>query len=175
MSSLSNSQRQNLLSELDALRRFCLSLTGNNHDADDLLQMTVERLLDKGMPDDAHTLKWGYRVCRNIWIDELRSREVRQRYVKSDTEQDANIPSAQDSAEQEHQMATIAAALNKLPEDQQMALTLVAIEGRTYAETAVILQIPVGTVMSRISRARRNLTDLLNDTTSASSDKRQNQ
>jgi len=62
MPSLGDSQREALLSELGGLRKFCYSLTGNAADADDLLQITVERLLDKGMPEDAHPAKWAYRV-----------------------------------------------------------------------------------------------------------------
>ena len=80
MSSLSDSQREALLAELGGLRKFCLSLTGNPSDADDLLQATVERVLEKGMPADAHPAKWAFRVCKNAWIDELRSRNVRQKY-----------------------------------------------------------------------------------------------
>ena len=80
MLSLSDSQRELLLAELSGLRGFCYSLTGNHADADDLLQITVERVLKKGMPADAHAAKWAYRVCKNAWIDEIRSRDVRQKY-----------------------------------------------------------------------------------------------
>ena len=76
MPSLNTRQRSDLMSELGGLRRFCLSLTGAAADADDLLQSTVERMLEKGMPEDAHTAKWVYRVCKNIWIDEVRARQV---------------------------------------------------------------------------------------------------
>ncbi len=86
MPTLSDSQREAQMAELGGLRRFCYSLTGNNADADDLLQSTVERLLQKGMPEDAHAAKWSYRVCKNVWIDELRSRDVRQRYPATVTD-----------------------------------------------------------------------------------------
>ena len=56
------------MAELGGLRRFCYSLTGSAADADDLLQATVEKLLLKGMPEDAHTAKWSYRVCKNVEI-----------------------------------------------------------------------------------------------------------
>ena len=69
MPSLSDVQRQELLADLGGLRRFCLSLTGSAADADDLLQATVERILDKGMPEDAHTAKWAFRVCKKGGID----------------------------------------------------------------------------------------------------------
>ena len=87
MPALSDSQREALMAELGGLRRFCYSLTGNAADADDLLQATVEKLLNKGMPEDAHPAKWAYRVCKNVWIDEIRAREVRQRHAGSVAEE----------------------------------------------------------------------------------------
>ena len=158
MSSLSEFQREILLAELGGLRKFCLSLTGNVADADDLLQTTVEKILEKGMPEDAHAAKWAYRTCRNAWIDELRSREVRQKYPRQAAHETVSeAPSAERVASDENRVAAVSAALNKLPEEQRMALTLVAVDGKTYAEAADILEVPVGTIMSRIARARRSL------------------
>ena len=85
MANLTAQQRQDLIEELPRLKRFCLSLTSDPADADDLLQITVERLLEKGMPEDAHVAKWSHRVCRNCWIDEIRSRDVRSRYALSES------------------------------------------------------------------------------------------
>ena len=75
---LSDLQREALLAELGGLRKFCISLTGTVADGDDLLQATVERVLEKGMPEDAHVAKWAYRVCKNAWIDEIRARDGRR-------------------------------------------------------------------------------------------------
>ncbi len=161
MPSLSDSQREGLLAELGTLRKFCLSLTGSPADADDLLQATVERILEKGMPDDAEVNRWAYRVCRNAWIDELRSREVRNRYPAQATDLVDDTPSAEQSAIESGEMAAVTAALHKLPEGQRLALTLVAIEGKSYAEAADILEVPVGTIMSRIARARKQLVETL--------------
>jgi RNA polymerase sigma factor (sigma-70 family) len=160
MPSLSSSQREALLEELSGLRRFCFSLTGSHADADDLLQATVEKVLEKGMPEGAHAARWAYRVCKNAWIDELRSREVRQRYPEQAEEPDGN-PSAEWVAGQEREVNAVIDALEKLPTEQRLALTLVAVEGKTYAEAADILEVPVGTIMSRIARARRHLVDTL--------------
>lgn len=161
MSSLSDSQREVLLSELGAIRKFCFSLTGSAADADDLLQATVERVLDKGMPGDAHPVKWAYRVCKNAWIDELRSREVRHKYPHSvESEENETSPSAEQTASGERQIEAVSAALEQLPRDQRLSLTLVAIEGKSYAEAAEILEVPVGTIMSRIARARQQLMEL---------------
>lgn len=161
MSALSESQQQALMGELAGLRRFCYSLTGSPADADDLLQTTVEKLLHKGMPADAHTAKWCYRVCKNVWIDEIRSRGVRYRHSSAVIELDEpeTSPSAEHVAEGEREIAAVAAALDELPTDQRIALMLVTVEGKTYAEAAEILEVPVGTIMSRIARARKNLLD----------------
>lgn len=147
------------MAELSGLRKFCFSLTGGAADADDLLQTTVERILDKGMPDDANAAKWAYRVCKNAWIDELRSRDVRQKYPQIAVDDGAEAPSAERSASIDQDISAVSAALEKLPRDQRLALTLVAVEGKTYAEAAEILEVPTGTIMSRIARARRSLMD----------------
>lgn len=146
------------MAELGPLKKFCYSLTGSPADADDLLQVTVERILEKGMPADAHVAKWAYRVCRNAWIDEVRSREVRQRYPQQAVEEERDMaPSAEQEASQEQNIGELAQALQALPEDQRTALVLVAVDGKSYAEAAEILEVPVGTIMSRIARARKNL------------------
>ena len=159
MSMLSDLQREALLAELGGLRKFCISLTGTVADGDDLLQATVERVLEKGMPKDAHVAKWAYRVCKNAWIDEIRSRDVRQKYPQLVVDEDNDTPSAEQSASGERELETVSAALAELPVEQRLALTLVAIDGKTYAEAAEILDVPVGTIMSRIARARRNLVE----------------
>jgi RNA polymerase sigma factor (sigma-70 family) len=160
MRALSGSQTEMLLNELGGLRRFCFSLTGNGADADDLLQMTVERVLDKGMPEDAHAAKWAYRVCKNAWVDELRSRQVRHKYLELVAELPGEAPSAQQTASNQQELATVGDALEQLPTEQRLALTLVAIEGKTYSEAAEILEVPVGTIMSRIARARKQLVEI---------------
>jgi RNA polymerase sigma-70 factor (ECF subfamily) len=160
MSALSDLQRELLLAELGGLRKFCFSLTGSAADADDLLQTTVEKVLEKGMPQDAHAARWAYRICKNAWIDELRSREVRHRYPQAAGVQYDSAPSAEQVASGERQMAAVSSALDQLPVEQRLALTLVAIEGKTYAEAAQVLEVPVGTIMSRIARARRKLVQI---------------
>ncbi len=160
---INDSQRQSVLAELPALRRFCMSLTGSDADADDLLQSTVERVLTRGMPGDAHPSKWVFRVCRNVWIDELRFREVRVRMAHMVVEDPSHAAPLERVAGGELETRSVMTALTGLPEDQRMALSLVAIEGKSYAEAADIMQIPVGTIMSRIARARKALADQFSD------------
>lgn len=159
MSKLSAPQRQQFLAELPGLKRFCLSLTGNSADADDLLQATVERVLERGMPEDAHLARWSYRVCKNMWIDEVRAREVRTRHAMAVAQGGVSetAPSAEALSSAQLQLDAVYESLRRLPEEQRLALTLVAIEGKSYAEAAEILEVPIGTIMSRIARARKQL------------------
>jgi len=161
LSRLSKHQNRLLLSELQGLKRFCLSLTGDVADAEDLLQLTVERVLERGMPADAHVAKWSYRVCRNIWLDELRSREVRQRYAATAVASGWVAAESADDGFGRVELERVDAAMQSLPEEQRSALLLVAVEGRSYAEVSEILDIPLGTVMSRVARARRGLAEKL--------------
>jgi RNA polymerase sigma-70 factor (ECF subfamily) len=160
MGSLTAVQRQELMAELGGLKRFCVSLTGSDADADDLLQGTVERLLQRGVPADAHMARWAYRVCRNLWIDELRAREVRSRHAMGHAQSAAALaaaPSAEDETAMRRSLEALERSLGQLPQEQRMALVLVAVDGKSYAEAAEILEVPIGTIMSRIARARKQL------------------
>ena len=160
MASLTAQQRQDLIEELPRLKRFCLSLTSDPSDADDLLQITVERLLEKGMPYDAHVAKWSHRVCRNLWIDEIRSRDVRNRYAQSESVvEGAGTTSA--NSDDSVQLDRVSAAMDRLPTEQRAALVQVAVEGCSYAEAAALLEVPIGTIMSRVARARKALAEVL--------------
>jgi RNA polymerase sigma-70 factor (ECF subfamily) len=145
---------------LDALRRFSSALTGNPADGDDLAQGTVERLLEKGVPADATFAAWMYRVCRNLWIDQVR-RDARMTTPGQD-----DLERRMDSLDGERTvmlmmtMGEIEAAMRKLDVDQREVLALVAIEECSYREAAEILEIPIGTVMSRVARARKRLLEL---------------
>ena len=159
MSQLTANQKAVLMNELTGLKRFSTSLTGDRHDADDLLQLTVERVLERGMPKDAHAGKWAYRVCRNLWLDELRAREVRSRFAKAEATGNGD-PGVNDAGGLERlEFERVEQAINTLSEEQRTVLLLVAIEGRSYAEVAEVLNIPIGTVMSRVARARRSLAE----------------
>jgi len=157
---LSAEQRSALMGELKGLKRFSLSLTQSEADADDLLQATVERLLERGIPADAHTARWAYRVCKNLWIDELRSREVRLRHATAmaqTSEAFEVAPSAETQSIGESTLARVNDALLRLSEEQRLALVLVTVDGKSYAEAAEIMDVPIGTIMSRIARARKQL------------------
>ena len=94
---------------------------------------------------------------KNAWVDEVRSRGVRQKHLDQAGEQGQEAPSAEQTAGDERHIAAVFWELEQLPEDQRLALTLVAIDGKTYSEAAEILDVPIGTIMSRIARARKQL------------------
>ena len=160
MKRLSSKQRQAMLDQIGNLRRFCFSLTGHSADADDLLQQTIERILDRGLPEDAHIGKWAFTVCKNLWLDEIRSRQVRKRHVQVTHEEETGV-SAEREVSAVQEVSDLMDALDNLPKDQRLALVLVAIEGKSYSEAAEILDVAQGTIMSRISRARKNLEEQL--------------
>ncbi|SFR51402.1 RNA polymerase sigma-70 factor, ECF subfamily [Pseudidiomarina maritima] len=156
--------KQQISSILPALRRFALSLCGNVADADDLLQTTVERLLTRSVPEDAELIAWAFKVCRNAWIDEHRARKVRENAVHHEQLQES---SSTDDAQRIHaqlELHQVDAALEQLPNEQREAIALVAIQGLSYREAADILEVPTGTIMSRLARARSKLAELLQHT-----------
>jgi RNA polymerase sigma-70 factor (ECF subfamily) len=158
-------RRQEITGILPNLRRFVLSLTGSMADADDLLQSTVERLLERGLPADAEVMPWSLRVCRNLWIDELRHRKVqREASDQIAAGRDASVCGEQQVLG-ELTLAEVQQVLASMPDEQCAVLELVAVEGYAYKEAAAVLGIPIGTVMSRLARARSALAELYSLTT----------
>jgi RNA polymerase sigma-70 factor (ECF subfamily) len=143
------------------LRRFAYSLTGTSADADDLVQATFERILKKDIPEDIEAVKWAFKVCRNVWIDEYRSQKVRQRATRAPELQEKQVDNQSAPHEAKEHLAKVNAAMSTLPDDQRSILSLVALKGMSYKEVAAISDIPVGTVMSRLSRARTSLLSIL--------------
>lgn len=153
--------KQEITELLPMLRRFAYSLTGSMDDADDLLQNTVERLLARDTPDDADLAKWAFRVCRNVWIDECRSRKVRREAAEQPELTDGQVVDGQHQTTKEIEWNRVDAAMSRLPEDQRQIISLVAIQGMPYKVVAEILDVPKGTVMSRLARARKALSEAL--------------
>lgn len=150
-----------MLAALPRLRRFARSLTGNRHDADDLMQTTVERVLERGLPENADVTRWMFKVCRNLWIDEVRARDVRQRAAQTPELAEQPTVSGEATAIGELTLREVDTAMAALPEEQRAVVSLVAVEGLTYREAAEVLDTPIGTIMSRLARARAALTERL--------------
>lgn len=143
------------------IRRFAYSLTGSRHDADDLLQNTIERILSRGVPDDVELAKWAFRVCRNIWIDEYRARKIRNNAARLPELEEPTVD-GEHMVYQQITLNEVNSAMEKLPDDQRSILALIAVQGMSYKEVAETLSIPMGTVMSRLARARVALHEYLN-------------
>lgn len=151
-----------ILENLTSLRRFAYSLTNNVSDADDLVQIVVEKLLKKPIPDTIKPLPWIFRVCKNTWIDEIRSREVRKPDENVEVEHITSSGS-DNEIEQELQKRDLKAAMSALPNSHREVISLIIVSGFSYAETADSLDIPIGTVMSRVARAREKLASKLRE------------
>ncbi|MBB1403052.1 RNA polymerase sigma factor [Pseudoalteromonas sp. SG45-1] len=146
---------------LPMLRRFAYSLTGSKADADDVVQITIEKLLVKGIPDDVEPAKWAFKICRNVWIDEYRSRKVRQNTAQADILPEPISSNEHQALENIQMLKNVNTALGQLPEEQCAIVSLVAVQGMAYKEVAHTLDIPIGSVMSKLSRARITLYNLI--------------
>jgi RNA polymerase sigma factor (sigma-70 family) len=146
-----------LLELLPGLRRYAYSLCGSADDADDLCQSAVERILAKGVPEDIVLAKWAFRICRNLWIDQYRATRTRQQAVDNPLLQEINISDDSGRTENEIQLEQVHSAMQGLSEEHRSALSLVTLQSMSYKDAAEVLQVPVGTVMSRIARARAKL------------------
>ncbi|XWO47363.1 RNA polymerase sigma factor [[Pseudomonas] boreopolis] len=156
--------REGLAALLPRLRRFARVMTGNVHDADDLVQAAIERALRHAgqWRPEAGLEGWLFGIVRNAWIDEVRARQRRQQVL---VPEQAGEHVGDDSAQRQDARMTVQAAMARLPEDQRMAVALVLVEGLSYREAAEILQVPVGTLTSRLARGRDALQALLGEET----------
>jgi len=150
-----------LASYIPRLRRYARALTGNREFADDLVQDTLERALRKWVLWRAGSKidSWLFSIMHNLFVNQVRSAPARQLSVSLD---DLEFePAGQGSAEGVLQLRDLLSSLNKLSHDQREILLLVGLEDMSYQEVARILELPLGTVMSRLSRAREQLRSLL--------------
>jgi len=144
------------------LWRYCLVLTGTADKASDLAQSVCLRALEKAhlLKDDAPFDRWAFRIAKNTWYNELRAERVREGAGVFAVEDVVLADSRQDPEQQRAHQDVIQHML-ALPEAQRITVMLVYIEGCNYQEAAEILEIPVGTVMSRLAAARSKLSTKL--------------
>ena len=148
-----------MMQELPRLRRFAYSLTANKQDADDLVQSVIVKVLAKGLPTMSDPVPWLLTVCKNLWLDNKRREEVARRYLNAAPSNEAEHSGL--SPDERLEATKMIEKLQMLNEGQRAALSLVAIEGLRYSEAARVLNVPVGTIMSRVSRARSILKERL--------------
>jgi len=155
----SQTVREGLLPLLPRLRRLARALAGQVADADDLVQIVLERALTRAAQwrPDAALDKWVFAIARNAWRDELRARGRSQNLFAPEEAGDT----AADGASAPAQKLELAAALAALAPDHREVVALVLVEGLSYTEAAELLEVPVGTITSRLARARATLQDHL--------------
>lgn len=160
--------RRTLPAVLPRLRRFARTLERQPADADDLAQQAIERALahaaqwrapvEQGPEQlEAAVRSWMFGIMKNTWIDNRRAAQRHGRVFAS--VEGAEGADHAHSAQEDR--LSIAGALQRLPEDQQLAVALVLVEGYSYQEAADLLHVPVGTLNSRVARGREALATML--------------
>jgi RNA polymerase sigma-70 factor (ECF subfamily) len=159
---------EELVALLPRLRRFARALTRSVPDADDLVQIALERALARSAQRraDAPLSSWLFGILRNAWIDERRARGRRERLF-APPEAGEQVGDASQGSHAE--LLALQDALARLPEEQRSAVALVLIEGLSYKEAAHVMEVPIGTLTSRLARGREALQGLLGDTTGTGS------
>ncbi|MET3354945.1 sigma-70 family RNA polymerase sigma factor [Xanthobacter autotrophicus] len=152
--------RTQVLEFLPALRAFARSLTRNRTEADDLVQETLLKALSNMDKFDPGTnlRAWLFTILRNTYYTEIRKRRRENDGMSALAQQDTNIgPSQEWSAT----LSSLKEALAKLPDDQREALVLVGAAGLSYEEAAAVCGCALGTIKSRVNRARAKLLVLM--------------
>ncbi len=155
--------RRQLVGLLPRLRRFALSLTSDPVQADDLVQAACERALARQHQwrPGSRLDSWMFKIIRNLLIDDFRS--PRRRLVHIPWQEDrftANTGNGSRRMEARFKLERVAQAMQQLAESDRVLISLVCIEGMSYRNVAETLEVPMGTVMSRLARARKKLHQL---------------
>ncbi len=150
---------------LPRLRRFAHGLSRNPADADDLTQLTVERALRSRSQWRVGTRldSWSYRIMRNLWIDTVRARTRRERFEAPPEEAESVGEDSRGRVEATIELQRAMAAMGRLPDEQREVVTLILVEGFGYREVAEMLDLPLGTVSSRLVRGRTALLEMLGE------------
>lgn len=153
--------REQMVGLLPRIRRFARGLTKDPDKADDLVQEACERALQRlhQIAEDSRLDSWLYRIVYTRWIDRLRRTKTRSAHLAL-LENDAAEGVAGNAAGIER-LVDVRDALEALPQEHRAAVLLVGVEGHSYAEAAVVMDIPVGTVASRVARGRNMLAEML--------------
>ena len=158
--SLDNATRDSILSAIPNLRAFGISLTGNVDRADDLVQETILRALKNidSFEPGTNMSAWLFTILRNLFRSEYRKRK---REVEDATGMYADSLKSQPEQATRLEFEELRAALDKLPDDQREAVILVGASGFSYEEAAAICGCAVGTIKSRVNRARNRLAEIM--------------
>ncbi|BAO84471.1 DNA-directed RNA polymerase specialized sigma subunit, sigma24 homolog [Serpentinimonas maccroryi] len=157
----SSDPRAELISLLPRLRRFAYGLTGDGHQADDLVQAGCLKAIERWSQYQGGTslASWLFRILQTTWLDEYRTRQRQQTDSWDEGFEELMGDDGTSLLEARSEARAVRRLVAELPEDQRAVLMLVAVEGLSYKEAAEVLELPLGTVMSRLARARARLAE----------------
>jgi RNA polymerase sigma factor (sigma-70 family) len=151
---------------LPRLRRFAHTLSRHGADADDLTQAAIERALrsrDQWQPG-TRLDSWLYRIMRNLWIDTARARVRKEKHEAPEEEGQWIGEDPREAIEASLELKRAMAAMERLPDEQREVVALILVEGFGYREVSEMLDLPIGTVSSRLVRGRMALLEMLGGT-----------
>ena len=156
---------EQLQAQIPRLRRYARALTGSREAADDLVQDALERAWTKRAlwRPDSNLRAWLFAVMHNVFVNGVKRARPMASLDAMNEEGGVDPVASSASAETDATLREMGAALGQLPLEQRQVVLLVGLEQLTYAEAAVALEIPIGTVMSRLSRGRDRLRQLLDE------------
>ena len=157
--------QQELISILPRLRRFALGLTRNETMADDLVQSACEKAIariDQWEPG-TRLDSWMFRIIQTTNIDQIRSQQRRDNHLEVVGAQDEQTFDGERAIESSMTLDAVRRAIYTLPDDQRAVVMLVSVEGLSYKEASEVLEIPMGTLTSRLVRARTALARILQE------------
>ena len=166
--------RHRIVELLPRLRRFVRVLTGDVDGGDDLVQETCARALsrlDQWQPG-TRLDSWMFRIAQTLWLDRLRAAKIRGETVDIDAMHDLAGEDGRQITETRLTLNRVSEGIAQLPADHQVLIALIIVDGLSYKEAAEILDIPIGTVMSRLARARLSLYEFAEGTASDASMKK---
>jgi RNA polymerase sigma-70 factor, ECF subfamily len=148
-----------LIEALPRLRRYAISLSRVADVADDLVQSACERALATAatLDDELRFDAWMFRIVRNLWYDRLRRLKVRGQELDVSARDDLVAIEGEEVPERRMLLRRAGEAIDRLPDEQRELMLLVCVEGLSYRDAAEVLELPIGTVMSRLARARRRV------------------
>lgn len=161
--------QQELIAILPRLRRFALGLTRNGAEADDLVQSACEKAITRIDQWEPGTRldSWMFRIIQTTHIDQIRGQKRRNTYLEViEREEEPSFDGAR-AAEASMTLDAVRRAIYNLPDEQRAVLMLVSVEGLSYKEASEVLEIPMGTLTSRLVRARTALARMLNNMTAS--------
>ena len=152
-------KHREIVEAIPRLRRFAYTLTGSPGDADDLVQETIEKALRRisTFKKGGTMQSWLFKIMQNTFIDSIRSQKVKPDHVSFDETEQVLADKVHSGGEDRVFLGQVREAIGALPEPQRLVIAHVFVAGHSYKETAQSLDIPIGTVMSRLNRARKTL------------------